>query len=903
MERRPNPDELLARVQEAEHQQTRGKLKIFFGAAAGVGKTYAMLQAAHECRAAGRDVVVGWVETHGRAETQALLDGLEILPARELPYRGTTLREFDLDAALARRPGLLLLDELAHSNAEGSRHAKRWQDAEELLRAGIDIYTTINVQHLESLNDVVAQITGVIVRETVPDSIIERADEIELIDLPPDELLQRLNEGKVYVPDQAQQAIRNFFRKGNLIALREMALRRTADRVDAQMRIYKRDKAITQVWPTCERLLVCVSPSPASARLVRGAKRMADGLQAEWLAVYVETPRHARLSETDHNRVMQTLRLAKQLGAEVVTLSGHDASEEVLAFARTRNVSKIIVGKPTRTHLRDVIRGAFVDKLVRHSGEIDVYFISGAQEDTRSPSTRLPKRSRDWHGYLWAGLAVALCTLVGRLIFPFASDADVIMVYLLGITIIATRYGRGPSLLASALSVVVFNFFFTMPYFTLLVANQKYIVTFGVMFIVALVISTLTARIRAQAEASRQRERRTAALYALSREFASKRGRNLLLNAAAQHISEVFDSQIAILLPDEEGRVAPWRGEHAQLQPSVSEQGVAQWVYDHSQMAGLGTDTLPSAGALYLPLRGSRGTVGVLGIRPTEHTYLQSPEQLYLLETFANQTALAIERMALAAEAQQAQVKVEMEQMRSSLLSSVSHDLRTPLASITGAASSLLENDKTFDRTTRCDLIQTIYEEADRLNRLVSNLLDMTRIESGTIQVHKEWQPLEEVIGTALYRLDSQLTDRPVTTHLSPDLPLVPLDSMLIEQVLVNLLDNALKYTPPGSPLELSAWMQAATSPDSAAEVVVAVADRGRGFAPGEELRIFDKFYRAKANGNSRNGGVGLGLAICRGIIAAHRGRIWAENRPGGGAVVRFALPLEGSPPVVEDES
>ncbi len=886
-EHRPDPDALLARVKEEEARQTRGKLKVFLGAAAGVGKTYAMLEAAHARRTEGMDVVIGWVDTHGRAETEALLKGFDILPRRPIEYRGTILTEFDLDAALARHPTLILVDELAHTNAPGSRHTKRWQDVQELLDAGINVYTTLNIQHLESLNDMVAKITGVRVHETIPDSVLEQADEVELVDLPPEELLQRLKEGKVYVPQQAQEAIRNFFRKGNLIALRELALRCTADRVDVQMRTYMRDHAIPKTWPVTERLMVAVGASPSSVRLVRAAKRMADSLRAEWIVAYVETPGHVRLSEKDRTQVAETLRLAERLGAETVTLSGHRISEEILAHARARNISKIIVGKPAGPLWKRILLGSIVDNLVRGSGDIDIYVISGEEAPHLPFVAPVRPRRREWPAYGRAVAIVTLCTVLAWMIFPYFALSNLIMLYLLGVVGVAATSGRGPSILASVMSVAAFDFFFVPPYFTFAVADTQYFVTFGVMLVVALVISGLTIRIRWLAESARQRERRTAAIYAMSRELASVRGGQNILSAAVRHIAEVFRSQVVILLPDASGRPTIQGGLPAQFEMDTSELGVSQWVYEHRQMAGQGTNTLPGAKALYLPLVASRGTVGVLGVRPAESRTLEAPEQLHQLETFANQTALAIERVQLAEEAQQAQVRAEAERLRNALLSSVSHDLRTPLATIMGAASSLLEDGTHFHRGTWQDLLQSILDEADRLNRLVSNLLDMTRLEAGTLAIKKDWHPLEEIIGTALARIEKRLGDRPVVTHVPADLPLVKIDGILIEQVLINLLDNGVKYTPVRSEIDISASV-------SDGGVLVEVADRGPGFAPGEEERIFDKFYRGQT-GDSR--GVGLGLAICRAILEAHGGKIWAENRPEGGAVFRFTLPAKDVPP------
>jgi two-component system sensor histidine kinase KdpD len=891
-ERRPDPDELLARVQEAETRQRRGRLKIFFGAAAGVGKTYAMLEAAREQRAQGTDVVVGWVETHGRVETEALLGDLEALPRRPIEYRSTTLREFDLDAALARRPTLMLVDELAHSNAPGSRHAKRWQDVLELLDAGINVYTAMNVQHVESLNDVVARITGVVVRETVPDSIFEHTDEVELIDLPPDDLLHRLRDGKIYIPDQAREAIENFFRKGNLIALRELALRVTAQHVDAEMRHYMRDHAIHQTWPVRERLLVCIGPSPSSIRLVRAAKRMAEGLGAEWIVAYVETPAQSGLTQDARDRVAQTMRLAEQLGAETHTLTGTRMSDEILAFARARNVSKIVVGKPERPLWKRIAMGSIVDTLVQGSGEIDVYVISGDRDGSRPTPPRPWRRQTDWAPYAAALVAVALSTAIAWTMFPYFAVSNLIMVYLLGVVVVATRYGRGGSLLATLLSVAAFDFFFVPPHFTFAVSDTQYLVTFAVMLAVALVISSLAVRIRAQAESARERERRMAALYAMSRELAGARGVRELREVAARHIAEVFRTRVAVLLPQPDGRLAPDEGDAAQFPMDESELAVGQWVHEHRQVAGQGTDTLPGASALYLPLTGSRGSVGVLGLRPEDPRPLQAPEQLHQLEAFASQTALAIERARLAEDAERAQVRAETERLRNSLLSSVSHDLRTPLASITGAASTLLENEGRLDASTRRDLLESLHEEADRLNRLVQNLLEMTRLESGALQLHTEWHPVEEVVGAALGRFGKALANREVITRVPSELPLVPMDDVLIEQVLINLLDNALKYTPAGSRIEVSA-------DEAGGAVLIEIADRGPGLRPGEERRIFEKFHRAEAASTQR--GAGLGLAICRGIVNAHGGRIWAENRPGGGVSVRFTLPVKEAPPILSE--
>ena len=630
-ERRPDPEALLERARAEEAKRARGRLKVFFGAAPGVGKTYAMLEAARELRATGVDVVVGYAETHGRAETEALVAGLEVLPPRRVEYHGATLRDFDLDAALGRHPTVILVDELAHTNAPGARHAKRWQDVVELLDAGIAVYTTINVQHLESLNDVVTQITGVRVRETVPDSVFQQADEVELVDLSPDDLLQRLKDGKVYVPELATHAVEHFFRKGNLFALRELALRQTADRVDAQLRGYRREHAVPTTWPVAERLLVAVGPSPYSARLVRAAKRMADRLHAEWIAASVETPAGRRLPADAQDRVRQTLRLAEQLGAEPVTVSGSRMSDELLALARARNVTKIVVGKPARPLWKRIVLGSIVDALVEGSGEIDVYVISG-EPDTPRPARLLVRRPgpTDWGPYGVALGVVACCTAIAWAAFGRFEAANLVMVYLLGVVGVAVWLGRGPSVVASVLSVAAFDFFFVAPYFSFAVSDTQYLVTFAVMLTVALVISGLTVSLQARAEAARQRELRTGALYRLSRELAGTPGVEDLLRIALRHVVGLFPGRAFILLPDPSGRLTLRGAEPPGVVLEEREAAVAEWVYAHNQLAGRGTATLAAAAALYLPLTASHGPVGVLGIRPSEPRALDAPEQLHL---------------------------------------------------------------------------------------------------------------------------------------------------------------------------------------------------------------------------------------------------------------------------------
>jgi len=887
--KRPDPDALLDTAHAEEQRRRQGKLKIFFGAAPGVGKTYAMLEAAQKRHEEGIDIVVGIAETHGRKETEALLAGLEILPRRIQTYRSREISEFDIDAALKRAPSLIIVDELAHTNTPESRHKKRWQDVQELLVAGISVYTTVNVQHLESLNDIVRQITGVVVRETLPDSFLERADEIELVDLPPDDLLQRLKEGKVYIPEQAEKAIANFFRKGNLIALRELALRRTAEQVDEQMELYRRSAGVHEIWPASERILVCVGPNPRSIRLIRAARRMAAGLRASWIAVHVEAPSHVKPSAEDLKTLAEHMRLAESLGAQVVTLTGHKASEEILNYAREHNISKIIAGKPTHPRWKDKLMGSPLDELVRGSGEIDIYVITGdsAEEPpkqvTRKPKAKIP--AKEWY---WSLGSVAVSTAVSGLMFPYFEPINIIMIYLLGIVVTSTCTGRWPALSATFLSVAAFDFFFVPPHLTFAVSDVRFVVTFCVMFVVAYVITRLTLRIREQAEASRKREKSTAALYALSRELARERKKERIFDIAVKHLSEVFQSLIAILIQDERGDLAIAKTGGHTFAVDQKKLGVARWVFDNRQSAGRGTDTLPGAKALYLPMIASFGVVGVVGVLPEDPEKIFDPEDIHFLESFVNQTAMAMERILLAKEAHEERLKLEAQNVRNTFLSSVSHDLRTPLAVVAGAASTLLDKDASLDRRGRLELLRTIREETDHLERIIRNVLNLTKLESGAITVHKEWQPLEEIFGVVLNRLSDRLKERPLQLNIQPDLPLLPFDTLLMEQVLSNLMENALRHTPAGTPIEVTA-----TSRKSG--VLIEIADRGPGIPENEKEAIFSKFTRST---NTRMG-AGIGLAICRAIIEAHGGRIWAENHPGGGAVFKFIIPIEGTPPAL----
>ncbi|HEX6384181.1 MAG TPA: sensor histidine kinase KdpD [Anaerolineae bacterium] len=880
---RPDPDQLLAHVQREETRLARGRLKIFLGYAAGVGKTYAMIEAARQRLGEGIDIVAAYVETHGRSETEALLSKMEVIPREQVAYRGITLPEMNLDAVLARRPTIALVDELAHTNAPGSRHAKRYQDVLELLDAGIDVYTTLNIQHLESLNDVVAQITGVVVRETVPDHILDEADDVELIDLPIDELLQRLEEGKVYVPEQAARAVRKFFRPGNLAALREISLRRTADQVDGQMRSYMQTHAIPGPWPASERLLVCVGPSPLSERLVRTARRLAAHLDAEWFAVYVETPGHARLSQAARDQVARTLGLAEELGAKSVRLPGRSVAEAIIDYARSYNVTKIVAGKPLQPRWVELLRGSIVDQIIHHSHDIDVYVISGLPELPEAPPV-LPSslRSRRWRRFGQSAILVAIVTLLGLPLRPLIEPTNLVMLYLLAVIVAAIRLGRSPAILASVLSVVAFDVFFVPPYYTFVVADAEYLLTFAALLGVSLIVSTLTAQAREQARAAQRREAHTAVLYELSRDLAAAGELDHVAQIVVRHVEQILGGYAVVLVYN--GEQLELRGASTGHMPSSDEYAVATWAFQHSQPAGRYTSTLAGADGYYLPLKTAQEVVGVLGVTLAGDPNPITPEQQRLLQSFASQAALAIERSQLAEQAKQAELLHETEKLQTALLNSISHDLRTPLASITGALTSLRDDIGLLDERSRRDLVNTAYEEADRLNRLVGNLLDMTRLEAGAMKVSAEPGDVQDAIGVALSQLSNRLLDRPVLIDVPRDLPLVPMDFVLVVQVLVNLLDNADKYSPTGAPIEIKART-------TKRELVVEVADYGPGIPEAETGRIFEKFHRVQRPGTVS--GTGLGLSISKGIIEAHGGRISARNRAEGGALFTVTLPLQ----------
>lgn len=891
--KRPDPDELLARVQQQEATAQRGKLRIYLGASAGVGKTFAMLSAAQKEQQEGRPVVIGIVETHGRMETSLLTESIETLPLQSLPYRGHVLAEFDLDGALQRHPALLLVDELAHSNVQGTRHPKRWQDVEELLAAGIDVWSTLNIQHLESLNDVVGQITGIRVLETLPDKILDHADEVILVDLPVDELLARLKAGKVYLPQQAEHAAQNFFRKGNLMALREIALRRTADWVEEDVQTYRVEQSISQVWKTEAAILACVEID--SEHVIRSAARLAGQLNTSWHAVYVETPQRQRLPKNQREHILGSLKLAEQLQAHTALLTGDDVAQSLVDYARQHNLCQIVLAHDSKTRFWS---RSLSSRLAQLAPDIDVLQVGSLRSSpstsqvSKQPRANLEETSNEGKPpslrYFWAASACLLTTFVAKPLLPFFDLANIVMLFLLTVVLVAVKLGRNPAVLAAFLSVASFDFFFVQPHFSFAVADVQYVLTFLVMLTVGLITGQLTAGLRFQARIAAQRENRARILFEFARDLSGALQIEQVVETSVAIITRAFGGQVALILPDRNERLAaPLPLERY---PGL-DLGIAQWAFDKGEQAGFATDTLPASEYRFFPLRAPVRLRGVLAIRPERRQSLLIPEHQRQLETFASLIAIALERVHFVEVAQEMLVYMESEHLRNSLLAAISHDLRTPLTALVGLADALHLTHPALTAPQQ-EIALAIRDSAIRMNTLVNNLLDMARIQSGEIKLKKEWQALEEVIGSAIRSLKSLLGTRNVTVDLPKDLPLVEFDATLIERVFVNVLENAAKYTPPGSPIDISASLHESF-------LRVSIADRGTGFPAGQEEKIFEKFTRLTQE--SSTSGVGLGLAICRAIIEAHQGQLWANNRPQGGAILTFQLPAR-TPPQMEGE-
>ena len=898
---RPDPDALLASVNDQQRKAARGRLRIYFGASAGVGKTFGMLAAARKLHAEGRPVLVGVIETHGRVDTAAMLDGLDVLPLKTLAYRGKSIFEFDLDAALGRRPPLILVDELAHSNAAGSRHPKRWQDVLELLDAGIDVFTTVNVQHLESRNDVGGGITGIRVGETVPDTVFDQADEVVLVDIPADELLARLKSGKVYQGPQAERAAQNFFRKGNLIALRELALRRTADRIEDDVRAYRVEQSIGAIWKTGAALLACVGPRPDCDQVVRSSARLAGQLGAEWHAIYVETPSLQRLPAARREQILGTLKLARDLGATTAVLAAGDIAQASVDYARNHNLSKIALGRGHRSRSRPW-GTPHITRIARYAPDIDLIEIGDAAGKSSPPKVRLDERPADgsgkrrrW-GYAAATGASVATALLATPLLAYLDLANIAMLVLLVVTLVAVRFGRGPSVLATCVSVACFDFFFVPPRFNFAVSDFQYLITFGVMLAVGLITGHLTANLRFQARVASHREARARALYEFARELSAALQTEQVFDATRAVIERAFRARAVLLVPDADGRVHQPASSltdpdsRTATRLAALDDGIAQWAFDHAENAGLGTDTLPASPIFYLPLVAPMRTRGVLAIEPAHRRWLLVPEQRQQLDTFAALAAIALERVHYIDVARDALVSMETERLRNSLLAALSHDLRTPLTTLVGLSESLARSRPELS-AAQVDVAQALHDEALRMSSLVTNLLDMARIQSGEVRFNLAWEALEEVVGSALRASARALQQHVVSTALAADLPLLRFDAVLIERVLCNLLENAAKYTPAGSTIAIKADVHGAW-------INVTVYDNGPGLPPGREENIFEKFTRGERE--SAKPGVGLGLAICRAIIEAHGGTIVACASPAGGAGFVFSLPL-GTPPALPE--
>jgi two-component system sensor histidine kinase KdpD len=897
LENRPSPDALLEAARREESRA--GKLKIFVGAAPGVGKTYEMLQTARARIKDGYDVVVGVVETHGRRETEALLDGLEVVPRRRVKYKDQSLDEMDIDAIIARRPQIVLVDELAHTNAPGSRHPKRYLDVEELLSGGINVYTTVNIQHIESLNDVVAQITHVRVRETVPDSVFDNADAVELVDLTPADLIQRLKEGKVYVPKQAERALEHFFAPANLTALRELALRRTADRVDEQLLSEMQARAISGPWAAGERILVCISEDPRAAGLVRYAKRLADRLHGPWVALYVEGRRSLQLSEEQRDRVADTLRLAESLGGEAVTVPsvGRRIADDVIGYAQSSNVTQIIIGKSTRSRWFEILNGSVVHDLVRRSGNISVHVIAGdtlANEPVPRKTVAAAERARslDPRPYLAALVAVGLALGAGIAIRPWLGIENVDLVFLTAVVGVAVRYGLLPSLAASVAASLCYNFFFLPPIYTFTIADPTNVAAFFFFIAMAIIVSNVAARVRVQAVTAISRARTTESLYSFSRKLAGVGTIDDVLWATAYQTALMLKVRVVLLLP-ENGSIAVKAGYPPEDMLDDADLAAAKWAWQNDRPAGRSSDTLPGAKRLFLPMRTGRGAVGVVGIDSDKAGPMLTPDERRLLDALIDQGALSIERVRLVEDMDRVQRTVETDRLRTALLTSISHDLKTPLAAVLGSAGTLRDLADKLTEAEKLDLLTTIIDESERLNRFIANLLDMTKLESGAIVPNAAPHDVGEIVGSALRRAAKILSRHKVELELGANLPMLQLDAVLFEQVLFNLLDNAAKYAPDGSAIRIQGWQETDA-------VYLQILDEGDGIPAKDLERIFDKFYRAQKADHVR-AGTGLGLAISRGFVEAMHGTVTAGNRTDhSGAVFTIRLPIPAGSKILD---
>lgn len=879
---RPNPDELLNQIQQDTLTTARGKLKIFFGSSAGVGKTYDMLMAARQAQAQGFNVLVGIVETHGRSETAALLDGLTILPLKTFEYRGQQLEEFDLDTALTLHPDILLVDELAHSNIPGSRHPKRWQDVEELINAGINVYTTLNVQHLESVNDVVNQITGVAVRETLPDWFFDAATEVVLVDLPADELLARLDEGKVYVPNQAKHAVKNFFRKGNLIALRELALRRTADRVDADMRDYRKQARISPIWNTNDQLLVGLSNNSNNERLIRHAARLAGSLHTKWYVTHVETPsRHAKTKQP----ILDALRLAEEMGATTQIITANSVAEGLTSYAHQFNIGRIVVGQQRSRW--GWWKTSLVNQIARQDTKLDLILVNQVMDRTAKPSSSVVNNAFDYRslwqgdnvrGYIFAAIGCALVTASLAKLTKWLDLANVLMLYLLVIVFVSVRFGRLPGIFAVIISVLSFDFFFVNPKFSFSVSDVQYLLTFAILIIVSLLINYLAVGLRFQAQSARRRELQAKSMSQLTQGLSASRKTEQVASHATQWLMQHMANHALIITPNAQARLQLTSDTNV---PAEFDWVVAQWVYDHNQSAGLATHTLTANKMHYRPLTASGQVQGVLALLPKDLTYFNQPEQQRFLDVAVAQIALALERIYFARVAQEAVIKVEAEQLRGTLLSALSHDIRTPLAVLSTLAETLLP--LTTPQSEPHQIALDIQQQSSAIGRLVVNILDYASLRSGGMTVNQQWISLEELIGGVLLQLEFALGSRKVEVHIPDAWQFVYTDELLLARVLSNLLTNAINYSPEGSPIQINVTSAHVN------RFQISVIDSGSGVPTQMQEKIFERFTRG--NPESTVTGLGLGLALSRELVKSLDGTLTVKNVLAQGACFTIDLP------------
>ena len=876
---RPDPDELLASLKLNEEKSKKGKLKIFFGMCAGVGKTYTMLQTAQAEKSKGCDIIIGYVETHKRKETAELVQGFEIIPRKNYQYKSTSVEEMDLDAIIARKPQLVLVDELAHTNAPGSRHAKRYQDVLEILDNGINVYTTVNVQHLESRSDTVAQITGIIVRETLPDEIFENADDIEVIDLTPDELLQRLSEGKVYTPERSKEAIGSFFRKGNITALREMALRIVADRVDKQLHEYMQLKRIKGPWKSGLHLLVAVSHTQQSAKLLRWAKNLSYTMGADLQAVYVETSHRPTTEESI--QLNKNINLARQLGVKFRFVTNNDMVKAIVNFAQKENITHIIIGKPRVRNLLTLLRlGNFVNRLIRYSGNIDVYILGSdiQTKDRFREKVSLPSFTSDVQQYFLATMIVIVTAIVCFLIKGIIGYQVVSFALLFVVSILAFFYGTGPVLLSATLSALIWDFFFIPPPFTLHVDKPVDMLMLIMFFIIALLSGVLTSRIKRQEMKIRVREERTNALYQLTRELSTANGIEEVIAIAKNDIKKYFNLNCRILLRTEEEKLDYTVHKNTNFNLSKNDTSVAEWTFHHSSKAGKYTDTLPSSKYTFYPLKGNQMNLGVIAIQQdTEFT--QGEEQFW--DAFISQISGKFEREYLRNLAKQAFLLNESDKLYKTLFNSISHELRIPVATIMGASDSLITTEHSPE--IRKELSNEIFNASKRLNRLIENLLNMSRLESGRISPRLDWCDIHDLINKVTESLQDELKLFALHVVIPDNMPFVKIDFGLMEQVLYNLIYNATQYANTSTNLRVKAFYDNGY-------LTIQVMDRGPGFQPLEISLIFNKFYRVEG---SKAGGTGLGLSIAKGFVEAHKGTITVENRQNGGAKFTIKIPTE----------